>query len=64
MFPRAALVLLSLLVAAIVAIFVLAELVAPHSTWHFEPMVATEYRQQMRQRYESWREVTGTQATA
>ncbi len=43
MFPRAALVLLSLLVAAIVAIFVLAELVAPHSTWHFEPMVATEY---------------------
>ena len=40
MFPRAALVLLNLLVAAIVAIFVLAELVAPHSTWHFEPMVS------------------------
>lgn len=39
MFPRAALVLLSLLVAAIVAIFVLAELVAPYSTGHFEPMV-------------------------
>ena len=40
MFPRAALVLLNLLVATIVAIFVLAELVAPHSTWHFEPMVS------------------------